>query len=357
MLSRLLLLGTCLLMNGLLINKALAIPQFTTATELSDLGLAGLTARWQSHAQQGHFLSQDGLSLPYAKLLNPAHQKAIIVVNGRTETYLKYHELALDLFNNGYNVYLYDHRGQGLAPRLQANPHIGYVSDFADYVQDLEQFVQQVVLAEPALPLYLLSHSMGGTIAALWLSQTSVRIQAAALSSPMIGIYLKPLPRWLVTGLLATLTKSCQWFSDGACYAPGQGDYQVRPFKDNVLTHSEVRYQQQQAQYQLTPQVQLGGVSNHWLQQALRAGDQAIAQASRITTPILVLQATKDVVVDNHAQNKFCQALPACEGGKPKLIADAAHEVFFERDHQRRHALEAVLSFFAKHSSATIPSS
>lgn len=349
MLSRLLLLGVCLFMNGLFMNAALARPQLTTATELSELGLAGLTKRWQAQAQTGHFLGFDQLSLPYAKLVDPRHQKAIIVVNGRTESYLKYQELALDLFNNGYNVYLYDHRGQGLAPRLQPNPHIGYVDDFDHYVQDLEQFVQQVVLKDPSQPLYLLSHSMGGTISALWLSQTQVRLQAAALASPMIGIYLKPLPHWFANSLLAILDKSCHWSGDDACYAPGQGDYQPLPFKDNVLTHSEVRYQLQLEQNQVTPTIQLGGVSVHWLKQALAAGAQAIAQAGRITTPVLVLQAGKDVVVDNQAQDRFCKALPACAGGQPKRIQQSAHELFFERDSQRRQALEAALLFFEQY--------
>lgn len=348
MLSRLLLLGTCLFMN-----IALATPLFTTSTELAELGLSGLNARWQAQSRQGQFLSYDGLSLPYAQLIKPSHQKAIILVNGRTETFLKYQELALDLFNNGYNVYLYDHRGQGLAPRLRTNPDIGYVGNFDDYVQDLEQFVQQVVLEQPVEQLYLMSHSMGSTIAALWLSQTQVRLQAAALASPMIGIYFKPLPHWLVTGLLSVLNKSCQWLGHDACYAPGQGDYKALPFKDNVLTHSEERYQLSLEQYQATPEVQLGGVSVHWLRQAIAAGEQAIAQAGRITTPILVLQASKDVVVDNKAQDRFCQALPACAGGQPKRIKNAAHELFFESDNQRRHTLEAALSFFAQQAPAS----
>lgn len=356
MFSRLLLLETYLFMSslfmtGLTINKALAAPQLTTATELSELGIAGLAAHWQAQVQQGHFLSHDDLSLPYAKLVNAQHQKTILVVNGRTESYLKYQELALDLFNNGYNVYLYDHRGQGLAPRLLANPDVGYVADFDDYVQDLEQFVQQVIPKEPAQPLYVLAHSMGGTISALWLSQTQVRVQAAALSSPMMGIYVQPLPHWLAKGLLIVFNKGCQWLGHTACYAPSQRDYQALPFKDNVLTHSEVRYQLFIDQYQLTPEVQLGGVSTQWLQQAFNAGEQAIAQAGRITTPTLVLQADQDVVVDNKAQNRFCQALPACEGGRPKLIKKAAHELFLERDNERRQALEAILSFFGQHPS------
>ncbi|MGB5856160.1 MAG: alpha/beta fold hydrolase [Oceanisphaera sp.] len=344
MLARLLLIGMCLLMN-----VATASPSLTTESELSDLGLSGLEAYWQQQAEQGIFNGFDGLALPYAKLINSQHQKAIILVNGRTETYLKYQELARDLFNNGYNVYLYDHRGQGLAPRLLQDTQIGYVADFDDYVQDLEQFVQQVVLQDHVDSLYLLSHSMGGTISALWLSQTHVRLQAAALSSPMMGIYHKPLPRWLVSGLLSLFDNGCRWLGHTACYAPGQANYENVLFKDNVLTHSEGRYQLFRDLYQQQPQVQLGGVSIHWLKQALLAGDKAIAQAGRITIPLLVLQAGNDVVVDNSAQNVFCQALAHCNGGQPKVINKASHELFIERDNLRQPALEATLSFFEQY--------
>ncbi|WP_232455049.1 alpha/beta fold hydrolase [Oceanisphaera avium] len=330
-------------------NLALASPQLTTTEQLAELGLTGLTNKWQAQSVEGHFSGFDGLTLPYAKLVHARHQKAIVLVNGRTESYLKYQELALDLFHNGYNVYLYDHRGQGLAPRQLANPYLGYVESFDDYVQDLEQFVQQVVLEAPVEQLYLLSHSMGGTVAALWLSETHVRLQAAALASPMIGIYFKPLPKWLVSALLSVFNKGCAWLDKPACYAPGQKDYQALPFKDNVLTHSELRYQLLVELYHRHPQIQLGGVSTHWLEEAMHAGEQAIAKAPRITTPVLVLQAGKDVVVDNKAQDAFCNALPACAGGQPKRINTAAHELFLERDNARRPALEAVLSFFAQH--------
>ncbi|MFP2769144.1 alpha/beta fold hydrolase [Oceanisphaera sp. KMM 10153] len=342
MLARLFLIGIFLLMN-----TAIAAPRLTTEAELGDLSQSGLDAFWQQQAEQGHFSGADGLKLPYASLSRPEHQKTIVLVNGRTESYLKYQELAYDLFNNGYNVYLYDHRGQGLAPRLLQDPLMGYVADFDDYVQDLEQFMQQVVLLEPVNSLYLLSHSMGGTISALWLSETQVRLQAATLSSPMMGIYLGPMPRWLVDGLLGALDTGCHWLGREGCYAPGQGGgYMEVPFKDNDLTHSEVRYRLFRDLYRQKPELQLGGASLHWLQQSLEAGDNAIARASRITTPLLVLQAGNDVVVDNRAQNRFCQALAHCQGGAPKVIKKASHELFIERDRQRQQALEAALAFF-----------
>ncbi|WMC10688.1 alpha/beta fold hydrolase [Oceanimonas pelagia] len=345
MLARLFLLGICLVMN----TAVAQTPRLTTEAELAGLGLEGLQQYWQAHAVEGHFAGQNDQRLPWAALRRPEHGSTLVIVNGRTESYLKYQELARDLFENGYNVYLYDHRGQGLAPRLTADPLMGHVTDFNDYVQDLERFMQQVVLPAGPQPVYLLAHSMGGTISALWLSKTRVRVQAAALSSPMMGIYLGPLPRWLANGLVTVLGTGCRWLGREACYAPGQGGYEETPFADNELTHSEVRYRLFRELYRERPELQLGGVSLHWLGESLAAGDRTIDRARQITTPLLVLQAGRDVVVDNKAQNAFCQALGHCAGGGPLVIEGAAHELFQEQDARRQQALNAIFDFFEQH--------
>ncbi|GAA3543701.1 alpha/beta fold hydrolase [Zobellella aerophila] len=343
MLGRLLLVGICLLMNHAIASS----PRFTTEAELGELGLGGLQAFWQNTAEEGTFTSQDGLALHFAKLVSPAHDKAIILVNGRTESYLKYQELARDLYQNGYNLYLYDHRGQGLSPRLLDDPLMGHVDNFDDYVQDLEQFVQQQVLTTPHERLYLLAHSMGGTISALWLSDTQVRINAAALASPMMGIYLGPLPAWLAKGLVNVFQGGCRLLGKPACYVPGQGGgYEAPPFAENQLTHSEPRYELFRKLYRDQAGLQLGGPSLQWLAQSFTAGERAIARAHRIVAPLLVLQAGADVVVDNKAQDAFCKALKHCEGRGPRRIGRAAHELFFERDRYRRKALNKVLAFF-----------
>lgn len=38
-----------------------------------------------------------------------------------------------------------------------------------------------------------------------------------------------------------------------------------------------------------------------------------------------------------------------CEGGQPKVIQGARHEILFERDTLRAEALSAILRFFAQH--------
>lgn len=67
---------------------------------------------------------------------------------------------------------------------------------------------------------------------------------------------------------------------------------------------------------------------------------------------MLILQAEDDQVVENQAQDQFCelrqQAGIACEGGKPQVIPGARHEILFEKDEMRAQALNLVVSYFGR---------
>ena len=69
----------------------------------------------------------------------------IVVCPGRIESYIKYAELAYDLFHLGFDVLIIDHRGQGLSGRMLPDTHRGHVDNFSDYVDDLAAFWQQEV--------------------------------------------------------------------------------------------------------------------------------------------------------------------------------------------------------------------
>ena len=62
---------------------------------------------------------------------------AIVISNGRTESMAGYPELIWDLHQQGYSVYILDHRGQGFSTRLLPDPQKSYVEKFEDYVDDL----------------------------------------------------------------------------------------------------------------------------------------------------------------------------------------------------------------------------
>lgn len=312
---------------------------------------------WQQGVTSS-IMGKDNLRLSAIRFTAPDHDKAILVVNGRLETYLKYQELAYDLFLQGYDVFLFDHRGQGLSDRLLPDPQKGYVRHFSDYVSDMKTVRDQLFTqaeqarGKPYLQRDLLAHSMGGAISSLYLARYPHDFTAAALSAPMHGI-LFPMPMWQVK-TLTTVAKLFTRYDQG--YAPSTGPYLATPFAGNDLTHSQPRYQWFRDLYAAHPQVQLGGPTLHWIGESVQGAEQAIAQAGTITTPLLLLQGSEDTVVDNKAHRVFCQAMKRaghpCATGAPVTISGAHHELLFEQDPLRVEALQQVLHFFSAQSVA-----
>ncbi|MEM0552404.1 MULTISPECIES: alpha/beta fold hydrolase [Aeromonas] len=302
---------------------------------------------WRQHAIEGEFKGKDGVAIRYAALRQEKVDRAILIVNGRVESYLKYQELAWDLWRQGYSLYLIDHRGQGMSGRMLSDHDKGYVDQFDDYVVDMKQFHDQIIMADKPAKLFLLAHSMGGAISARYLERWPDDIRAAVLSSPMLGINLGGLPKWLAKGLATTIGTVGGWFGEPP-YGPGQGPYQDHGFADNELTHSHSRYQAFRQIYEQHPQIKLGGATAHWIYQGITGADAAIADAGAIKTPLLLLQAGNDSVVDNVAQDVFCTKAN-CEGSKPLRIEGAWHELFIESDDKRQPALTAMLDFFARY--------
>ena len=60
------------------------------------------------------------IKLAYRHLVQPESvvRKLMILVNGRAENMLKWTGLAYDFHQQGYDVLLFDHRGQGYSQRI-----------------------------------------------------------------------------------------------------------------------------------------------------------------------------------------------------------------------------------------------
>jgi len=297
---------------------------------------------WQQR-QDGFTAGQGQQPLYWAAMTAPQHKKAIVVVNGRIESVWKYQELFYDLFQQGYDIYSYDHRGQGLSARLCPDPQMGYVEHFEDYVHDLATLVEQWPL-EGYQSCHLLAHSMGGAIATRYLQNNpDSPFDAMALSSPMFGVcmpwYLRPIARQL-SQLLAACHSSPN-------YAPGHGSYYAKPFLNNRLTQSKNRYQWFRDLYESMPALKLGGPSSHWVAKSLRAAQSCIDDAKQLHLPTLILQAELDKIVANPSQQRF-----ADQAGDPvalQVIKNARHEILFEVDPVRNQALQALLQHFEKY--------
>lgn len=301
-----------------------------------------MTDFWKSRTE-GEFLGVGNKKIRWISLTRPQHQKVMIVVNGRTESYWKYQELFFDLDQQGYDIYALDHRGQGMSERLTNDSELGHVEQFDDYVTDLNTFITTLVHPEHYPIRHILAHSMGGAITTLYLSQYPHQLQKAVLSAPMHGIRLKP---WL-RPIAFPLARIADYFYDEPTYAPGQLPYINKPFLDNRMTHSAKRYKWSKALYEEKPELKLGGPSARWVWQAINAAERCLSHAPNIDIPVLILQGGADDVVDNKAHQAFNDAM--IENGKHcelSVIASAKHELFCEEDQKRQQVLEKTFTFF-----------
>lgn len=296
---------------------------------------------WQNNVVNGYLNGKDSVQIAYAFVLHPDSKGSIVICSGRIETLLKYKELVFNLYNEGYSVFIHDHRGQGLSGRSTVNPQKGYVDSFDDYVADLHAFVETVVNPNSVEKPMLLCHSMGGAIGMQYLLTHPNQFSRCVLSAPMFGI--KPaMPNWLAKCLVKTHLFLNGIFSQEPWYFLGQSDYNAKPFESNDLTSSQARYNLFRREYDSAEELKLGGVTNHWLNAALDCMSRIRTHAKQLKLPILMLQAENDSIVDNQAQNQVCSLLPNCQS---KLIDDAKHELLMERDGIRDNCLRHVFAF------------
>ena len=279
----------------------------------------------------------DGVKLNYVSYTQKKSIANLIIVGGRTESYLLYEESLFDFARQDFDLYMMDHRGQGLSERLTPDAHVGHVNDFYNYTLDLNIFIEKVVSLSKK-PQVILSHSMGGCISLDYLLQFKNQIKGAVLMAPMLDILL-PAPRWMIKLLATTLYHTSLKNS----YIPFGEPYQPQSFEGNLLTHDAVRYQRYVDTIQNNSEIQLGSPSVAWLYEALNTCDEVMHDKNKLTTPCLIIQASDDRIVDNRAQNRFAENQPYVS----LFVAEGAqHQVLLEKDSVRNQVLEKILTFY-----------
>jgi len=299
---------------------------------------------WQDHAKASDFQGVDNKRI-HTISITTGNDKAVVISQGRNESVLKYKELAYDLHLQGFDIFLIDHRGQGFSERFGGDQYRGYVEHFQDYVDDLNQYISSLDLEKHYRQRYLLSHSMGAAISALYLQQYQNPFQATVFFSPMFSINLGPLPNFIAKIITYTSAEICTWFSDKACYTPGGKGYEKKDFERNHLTSSEARFYANQHETQMFPETQLGDATMRWVATSISATEQAINNASKINIPILLIQAGDDEIVTTKGQIAFFENVTFCKFNSYLSIENARHEILLERDEFRLTALTRTFQF------------
>ena len=280
----------------------------------------GGTAEW--------FGGADGARLRAALFVARGPARGSVVVSpGRTEPIEKYFEVVEDLQARGFAVLVHDWRGQGLSQRALSDRLLGHASGYAPFLSDYRALTDafETRLAKPWIAL---GHSMGGCLSLLALAQGEARFAGAILSAPMLGLMTGAIP----PPVGRTLALVLQAVGRGA--APVQ---RVRPgaaqetFETNILTHDRARWERNLALIAACPDLALGAPTWGWLDFAFSA-TAILARGgglARMTTPLTVVSAGEERLVDNRAQRRITQRAPA---GRFVEIPGAFHEILQETD-------------------------
>ncbi len=273
--------------------------------------------------RENHFTGARGLSI-YGQCWEPetTPRALVLIVHGAGEHSARYHRLADYLTCAGYVVAALDHPHHG-----RSEGRYGHLERLDDCLQTLEIFQRQVQAEYPALPQFLLGHSMGGLISSLHLLDHQSAFVGAVLSGPAIKTGIEP--PWLQRQLIRLLS----------ALFPAMGVLQLD-------AGGVSRDPREVEKYVSDPLVNHGKMSARMVSE-LFAGMQRIqSQASGITLPIMILHGGADPMTSPEG-SRFLYDAVSSRDKTLKIYPGLYHEIFNEPE--REEIFAEVLAWCDRH--------
>ena len=303
--------------------------------------LTRINPRVPTDAVIGDWVAPDGWRHRRFDLPAAAPRGRLLFQGGRSDVFEKYLEAIEQLRDAGWSVTSFDWRGQGGSGRLSPDPHVGHAADFGQFVRDLSAFWSEWAVTGDG-PHVALGHSMGGHILLRALVERAIDPAAAILTAPMIRVR-SPFGAWASQRIAHLMARR----GDPAHSAWQWSDEQIRSqHRLRRLTLDNSRGQDERWWCERQPNLRLGPPSWAWIAEAFTAGP-ALEQDPRlpqVRTPMLMLIADADKLVDARASRRVASRLPDCEL-VPFGAAESAHEILRESLPVQRRALAAITSF------------
>ncbi len=296
----------------------------------------------------GFVTAPDGATLRFGvwrTSVQPA-RGTIVLLTGRAEFIDKYaSEVIPQYLARGFAVYGLDWRGQGLSARALEDRQKGHIDRYETYLADLQAFLAGVVVPEAPRPIVALTHSMGGHMLLRHLADhaDATPFAAGILAAPMTGLRHEAIIATILT-LLPPVAKVDER------YFYGSSPFRLigREFTGNKVTHDERRYRFTEAWFDADSRLTLGGPTVGWLRQTQRSIKALAAPGTleRVRTPLLLLTAGQDLLIDGRTHVAACARLPDC---RHVVYADSRHEIMMEIDPVRDRFFADTDAFLARH--------
>jgi alpha-beta hydrolase superfamily lysophospholipase len=254
----------------------------------------------------GIFSNNKGQSI-YYQVWSPGGKvkAAVYLVHGLHEHSGRYHHLASYLVEHDYAVYGLDLPGHGKSDGVRS-----YVDNFQDLIHPVKTYMDMIKSWQPGLPVFLVGHSMGGLVAAAYLTKYHNQINGAVISAPLVKVpdYVTPLTIQIGKVLARILPKITIVGIDkqGLCRDPDV----VQDYIDDPLVINE----KMTARIANEINVGIDLIENH---------------GSKITTPVLLLHGGDDRICDP-SWSQYVYDLVSSPDKKLIIYKGLYHEIFNE---------------------------
>ena len=261
--------------------------------------------------QEGFFKGVRDANIYYQSWLPESEPRAILlIVHGLAEHSDRYENVVNHFVPLGYAVYGIDHLGHGKSDGTRV-----YVERFDDYTNTLKIYFDKVRGSQPGKPIFLVGHSMGGLISAVYLLDHQAELAGAVLSGPAVKIpkYVTPVILFMGKMLSALVPK-----------------YGLLPLDANGVSRDPSVVQA----YVSDSLVHRGKATARLAAEMLKAMQTITAQAARITLPILIVQGSADRLVNPAGAQMLYDAVSSVDK-EIKIYDGLYHEVFNEPEHDK----------------------
>jgi alpha-beta hydrolase superfamily lysophospholipase len=267
---------------------------------------------------EGFLASRDGMRLYWQRFTPPRSLATVAVIHGAGDHSGRYPGVVSALVSAGLTAALVDLRGHG-----QSDGTRWHVDRFGEYLDDLDAFVLALRRHSPSEKLFVIGHSQGGLIAALWGLSHGAEVAGFVLSAPFFALARPPpLLKRLAGHVLGAVAPRLH-VSAGLMATQLSADPDVQRWTDRDPLY-------------------LRAATPRWFAEVKRAQAEALRRAPEFDAPLLVLGAGADTVADTASAQAFCDAARSSDK-KLELYDGYRHELFNEVE--REVPLSAVRSW------------
>lgn len=253
---------------------------------------------------------------------DPAQVGGVVVLaHGFGEHSARYEHVAERLRREGYAVYALDHHGHG-----RSEGRRGRIS-FTDAVEDIDRLVGLAADQHPDRPVFLLGHSMGGSLALRYALAHGNRLAGLIVSAPLVQVDGRPAAKLLgrLLGAVAPNLPVARLDPNLISRDPEV----VRAYVEDPLVHHDP--------------LPAGTVSEF-----LRHAETLPDHVSAISVPTLLMYGTGDRLCDPNGAELVSQRIGAAD--LTTIPYDGLHHEIFNEP-EREQVLDDMIGWLTTHTS------